>query len=91
MQERRDKIIITILDGGMGHELKMRGVSDGTFLAGILANESSSSNHDVVEQIHTDYLEAGCHVITTNSFVAVSVCHTGRNARSLASHFLKIS
>lgn len=72
---------ITILDGGMGHELKLRGISDGTFLSGVLANENSlaasASNSDdasVVESIHTDYLAAGCDVITTNSFVAVSCC-----------------
>jgi methionine synthase I (cobalamin-dependent) len=64
---------ITILDGGMGHELKRRGLSDGTFLAGALANENSSATKDIVESVHVDYLEAGCDVITTNSFVAVSV------------------
>ena len=58
----------TILDGGMGHELKLRGVSDGTFVAGLLANENNCS---IVESIHEDYLDAGCDVITTNSFVAV--------------------
>jgi len=64
---------ITILDGGMGHELKLRGISDGTFLAGVLANQSSSTDSTIVEYIHFDYLNAGCDVITTNSFVAVSV------------------
>jgi S-methylmethionine-dependent homocysteine/selenocysteine methylase len=63
---------IIILDGGIGHELKLRGVSDGTFVAGVLANENCST-HNVVEAIHRDYLAAGCVVITTNSFVAVSV------------------
>ena len=71
---------ITILDGGMGHELKLRGVSDGTFVAGVLANEKKNCNTndndnyvDVVESIHEDYLIAGCDIITTNSFVAVSI------------------
>ena len=69
---------ITILDGGMGHELKLRGVSDGTFLAGVLANEKKDCNTndnyvDMVESIHEDYLTAGCDIITTNSFVAVSI------------------
>ena len=67
---------IIILDGGMGHELKLRGVSDGTFLAGVLANEKKDCNNDnidVVESIHEDYLVAGCDIITTNSFVAVSI------------------
>ena len=63
---------ITILDGGMGHELKFRGVSDGTFVAGLRANEDCC-NTNVVESIHVDYLAAGCDVITTNSFVAVSM------------------
>ena len=68
---------ITILDGGMGHELKLRGISDGTFLAGVLANDPddsiscANSNSAIVEPIHFDYLIAGCDVITTNSFVAV--------------------
>ena len=72
--------IITILEGGMGHELKLRGISDGTFLSGVLANEnncaanSNSDDASVVESIHLDYLAAGCDVITTNSFVAVSHC-----------------
>ena len=65
---------ITIL-GGIGHELKRRGVvsSDGTFVAGVLQNEISDSltnKINVVESIHADYL-AHCDVITTNSFVAV--------------------
>ena len=63
--------MMTILDGGMGHELKLRGVSDGTFVAGLLANENN--NCSIVESIHEDYLDAGCDVITTNSFVAVSI------------------
>ena len=63
---------ITILDGGMGHELKLRGVSDGTFVAGLRANENDVDTN-VVESIHMDYLAAGCDVITTNSFVAVSM------------------
>lgn len=63
---------IIILDGGMGHELKSRGISDGSFLAGVLANEDTSGGGAaVVESIHYDFLNAGCDVITTNSFVAV--------------------
>lgn len=61
---------IIILDGGMGHELKNRGISDGSFLAGVLANEDNGGSA-VVESIHLDFLTAGCDVITTNSFVAV--------------------
>ena len=61
---------VTLLDGGMGHELKNRGLSsDGSFLAGALANEGRHA--EIVESIHCDFLAAGCEVITTNSFVAV--------------------
>ncbi|KAL7482922.1 hypothetical protein ACHAW6_008580 [Cyclotella cf. meneghiniana] len=61
-----------LLDGGMGHEVKNRGISDGSFLAGVLANEDTNGEGArVVESIHYDFLSAGCDVITTNSFVAV--------------------
>jgi len=60
---------ITILDGGTGHELKQRGISsDGSFFAGVLANER---NQVMVEGVHCDFLNNGCDVVTTNSFVAV--------------------
>lgn len=63
---------LILLDGGIGHELKRRGISDGTFLAGALANEDTNGDGaGVVESIHYDFLSAGCDVITTNSFVAV--------------------
>jgi S-methylmethionine-dependent homocysteine/selenocysteine methylase len=73
---RNDKMAagnnLILLDGGMGHELKNRGISDGSFLAGVLANEDTiGGGAAVVESIHFDFLEAGCDVITTNSFVAV--------------------
>eukprot|EP00986_Skeletonema_menzelii_P010089 scaffold4772_cov145-Skeletonema_menzelii.AAC.7 len=61
---------VIVLDGGMGHELKSRGISDGSFVAGVLANENLLQA-STVEAIHYDYLAAGCDVITTNSFVAV--------------------
>jgi S-methylmethionine-dependent homocysteine/selenocysteine methylase len=71
---------VIILDGGMGHELKRRGISDdGTFVAGALANEKYSTS-DIVETIHMDYLAAGCDVITTNSFVAVSIFKTSTSS-----------
>ena len=59
---------VVLLDGGMGHELKLQGISDGTFLSGLLANED---NKAAVESVHQRYIAAGCRTITTNSFVAV--------------------
>lgn len=57
-----------LLDGGNGHELKQPGVTDGSFLAGLLANEQQP---DIVQSVHCDFNETGCRIITTNSFVAV--------------------
>lgn len=58
-----------LLDGGNGHELKLRGITDdGSFLAGLLANERQP---DVVKSVHRDFGHSGCRILTTNSFVAV--------------------
>lgn len=65
---------LVLLDGGMGHEFKARGVRCGGellsrfFLAGALANEEYP---DIVQRVHSEYLEAGVDVITTNSFAVV--------------------
>jgi S-methylmethionine-dependent homocysteine/selenocysteine methylase/quinol monooxygenase YgiN len=67
-QSSRSNVIL--LDGGNGHELKQRGViSDGSFLAGLLANEQQP---EMIQKLHCDFVrQGGCQVITTNSFVAV--------------------
>ncbi|KAK9829908.1 hypothetical protein WJX72_008602 [[Myrmecia] bisecta] len=63
---------LTLLDGGMGHLLKQRGVtepgvtSEKFFLAGALAN---LSNPGVIKQAHREYIAAGAQIITTNNFV----------------------
>jgi homocysteine S-methyltransferase len=63
------QVSLFLLDGGNGHELKQRGViTDGSFAAGVLANETSPS---IVQAVHSDFLHAGCRILTTNSFVAV--------------------
>ena len=62
---------VSFLDGGIGHELKQRGIiaDDGSFLAGILANERQPST---VKEVHSAFCQrAGCSILTTNSFVAV--------------------
>jgi homocysteine S-methyltransferase len=61
--------VLFLLDGGNGHELKQRGITDdGSFVAGVLANETSPC---VVQAVHSDFVHAGCRILTTNSFVAV--------------------
>ena len=66
---------ITILDGGMGHLLRRHGVeikgkigSMQRFLGVALANEESP---DLVRGCHTEYIDAGAHVITSNSYSCV--------------------
>lgn len=66
---------ITILDGGMGHLLRRRGVaikgvigSMQRFLGVALANVD---NPDLVRSCHSEYLSAGAEVITTNNYSCV--------------------
>jgi S-methylmethionine-dependent homocysteine/selenocysteine methylase len=56
---------IILLDGGLGRELKFRGVklSKTIWSAGALITDP-----DVVRQIHIDYIEAGTDIITTNTY-----------------------
>ena len=53
------------LDGAMGTELLRRGVATPLPLWSASANVS---HPEVVEQIHRDYVRAGCDLITTNTF-----------------------
>lgn len=54
-----------LLDGGMGRELRMRGVE---ILDTIWSANALLTAPDVVRQIHVDYIRAGADVITTNSY-----------------------
>ncbi len=68
---------VTILDGGIGHLLKQRGVQtrvrgtplEQSFLASAYANEDDG---DAVLAVHRDYVSAGASVLTANNF-AVTV------------------
>jgi S-methylmethionine-dependent homocysteine/selenocysteine methylase len=55
----------TLLDGGMGRELRFRGVPvpETIWSAGALMTDP-----DVVRQIHGDYITAGADIITTNTY-----------------------
>lgn len=54
---------IIIIDGAMGTALQAAGLKGGEF------SESFNFNHpDIIENIHKEYIDAGCHVITTNTF-----------------------
>jgi S-methylmethionine-dependent homocysteine/selenocysteine methylase len=54
-----------LLDGGMGRELRFRGVPvpETIWSAGALLTDP-----DVVRQIHVDYIMAGADIITTNTY-----------------------
>ncbi len=54
-----------VLDGGMGRELRFRGVDvpETIWSAGALITDP-----EVVRQIHVDYIAAGADVITTNTY-----------------------
>lgn len=56
---------ILLLDGGLGRELRFRGVTvpDTIWSAGALMTDP-----DVVRQIHRDYIAAGADIITTNTY-----------------------
>lgn len=58
-----------LLDGSTGHELKKRlGVlqtSDDSFATAMYANVKQP---ELVTAVHSDYIAAGCDVLTTNSF-----------------------
>ena len=68
---------VTLLDGGVGHLLKERGVKtritgtplEQSFLSSAYANEDDAG---AVLAVHRDYVNAGANVLTANNF-AVTV------------------
>ena len=54
-----------LLDGGMGRELRSRGVD---VLTAIWSANALIAAPDTVRQIHQDYISAGADIITTNTY-----------------------
>ena len=54
-----------LLDGGMGRELRTRGVN---VMTAIWAANGLITAPDTVRQIHQDYIAAGADIITTNTY-----------------------
>ena len=54
-----------LLDGGMGRELKLRGVN---ILTSIWSANGLIKAPETVRQIHQDYISAGADIITTNTY-----------------------
>ena len=63
MDEIRSRKVF--FDGGMGSLLQARGLK-----AGELPETWNLLRPEVLRQIHRDYLEAGCDILTTNTFGA---------------------
>jgi S-methylmethionine-dependent homocysteine/selenocysteine methylase len=56
---------IALLDGGMGRELRFRGVD---VLDTIWSSNGLLVAPEIVRQIHIDYITAGANIITTNTY-----------------------
>ena len=71
-----------LFPGGMGTELQRRGYKSALPLWSAAANLDAPG---LVEQIHTDYLEAGASVAITNSFRTTprAFAKAGRKAEAL--------
>ena len=69
---------LVLLDGSTGHELKARGVL-ASFEGAMLANLRQP---DVVTAIHAEYVDAGCDIVTTNTFTLTpdELARQGRGA-----------
>jgi S-methylmethionine-dependent homocysteine/selenocysteine methylase len=63
--ELDERSLPLILDGGMGRELRMRGVE---ILDTIWSANGLITAPDAVRDIHLDYINAGADIITTNSY-----------------------
>ncbi len=69
---------ILLLDGGIGRELRFRGVE---LPETIWAAGSLMSDPDVVRQVHLDYIRAGADIITTNTYGVIRSDLAERAAR----------
>lgn len=56
---------VVLLDGGMGRELRFRGIE---ILDSIWSANGLLEAPEIVRQIHIDYIAAGANIITTNTY-----------------------
>jgi len=57
---------VVLMDGGMGQELRRRGLTEGP--PGLWSANALLRSPETVLEIHRDYIRAGARVITTNSY-----------------------
>jgi S-methylmethionine-dependent homocysteine/selenocysteine methylase len=60
--------MVTLLDGGMGFELKLRGVKVPSHVESIWSALALIEDPDAVIDVHTDYINAGAEVLTVNNY-----------------------
>ena len=59
---------ILIGDGGMGSELRFRGVEVPSHIESIWSALALTTNTKEIKEIHLDYIEAGAQYITANNY-----------------------
>ena len=59
---------ITLIDGGLGTELRNRGVEVHSHTTSIWSAQALIDAPEVIENIHYDYIEAGSEYITINNY-----------------------
>jgi len=59
---------IVLMDGGMGQELRLRGIKGANILWSAYALVTAP---EVVSDIHRDYIRAGAQIITTNTYSTI--------------------
>ena len=58
----------TLLDGGTGTELRMRGIEVPSHITSIWSARALFTDPDAVVRVHADYIAAGADVITANNY-----------------------
>lgn len=64
---------VTLLDGGMGTELRARGVEVPSHVTSIWSARALLSAPEAVRRVHADYLAAGADVITVNNYALTPI------------------
>lgn len=60
--------MVMLLDGGMGSELRLRGVKVASHTKSFWSAGALLDNPDAVVDIHTSYIEAGADILTINNY-----------------------
>lgn len=60
--------MVTLLDGGMGFELKLRGIKVPSHIESIWSALALIEDPDAVVDVHAAYIEAGADVLTINNY-----------------------